>query len=228
MVLKLKKGVSEIIINFKEVYKRKIESHFKQGNMKETWSGLKKSQGCSKPKSPLPSNLELNDLNQFHVRFGTINLRKEIADKRMELNVGKMWMNGLIVSENKTRKEFLNVNANKAKVSDGLTSILKNHVHHNCVYHIYSHIFNLPLSTSFQRLENFKNNPCSQKGEEKKTQQQTTKRPVTLTHICHEMLWKNNSEIFKLTNIPPLDPLNCFSSETQCRRCSHCLIKPHI
>ena len=53
----------------------------------------------------------------------------------------------LVISENETRKEFLNVNANKAKGPDGLTGkILKTCASQLC--HIYSHIFNLSLSTS--------------------------------------------------------------------------------
>ena len=53
----------------------------------------------------------------------------------------------LEISENETRKEFLNVNANKAKGPDGLTGkILKTCASQLC--HIFSHIFNLSLSTS--------------------------------------------------------------------------------
>ena len=53
----------------------------------------------------------------------------------------------LVISENETRKEFLNVNANKAKGPDGLTGkFLKTCASQLC--HIYSHIFNLFLSTS--------------------------------------------------------------------------------
>ena len=48
-----------------------------------------------------------------------IGFRKEAADERMELNAGKMWMDFCIVSENETIKEFLNVNADKAKGRDG-------------------------------------------------------------------------------------------------------------
>ena len=51
---------------------------------------------------------------------------KEIADERMELNVSKNEDECLVISENETRKEFLNVNADKAKGPDGLTGkILK-------------------------------------------------------------------------------------------------------
>ena len=53
----------------------------------------------------------------------------------------------LLVSENGTRKEFLNVDANNAKDPDGLTGkTLKTCASQLC--HIYSHIFNLSLSTS--------------------------------------------------------------------------------
>ena len=53
----------------------------------------------------------------------------------------------LVISENETRKEFLNVNANKAKGPDGLTGkFLKTCASQLC--HIYSHIFNISLSTS--------------------------------------------------------------------------------
>ena len=129
------------------IYKKKIESHFKQGNMKETWTGIKKITGYSKPKSPLPSNLDLNELNQFYARFDTIDFSTEIADERMELNMSKNVDECLVISENETRKEFLNVIANKAKGPDGLTGkILKTCASQLC--HIYSHIFDLSLSTS--------------------------------------------------------------------------------
>ena len=53
----------------------------------------------------------------------------------------------LVISENETRKEFLNVNVNKAKGHDGLTGkILKTCASQLC--HIYFHIFNISLSTS--------------------------------------------------------------------------------
>ena len=129
------------------IYKKKIESHFKQGNMKEPWTGIKKITGYSKPKSPLPSNLDLNELNQFYARFDTIDFSTEIADERMELNMSKNVDECLVISENETRKEFLNVIANKAKGPDGLTGkILKTCASQLC--HIYSHIFDLSLSTS--------------------------------------------------------------------------------
>ena len=57
--------------------------------MKETWSGIKKITGYSKPNSPVQSNLNLFELNQFYVSFDTIDFSKEIADERMELNVSK-------------------------------------------------------------------------------------------------------------------------------------------
>ena len=50
--------------------------------MKETWSGIKKITGYSKPNSTLPSNLDLNKLNQFYARFDTIDFSTEIADER--------------------------------------------------------------------------------------------------------------------------------------------------
>ena len=68
----------------------KFESHFKQSNMKETWSGIKKIAGYSKPKSPFPSNPDLNEFNQFYARFDTIDFSMEIADERMERNVSKI------------------------------------------------------------------------------------------------------------------------------------------
>ena len=48
MALKLKqKELREEIIKCKDIYKKKIESHFKQGNMKETWSGIKENHSSS-------------------------------------------------------------------------------------------------------------------------------------------------------------------------------------
>ena len=59
------KGLRGEIAKCNETYKRKIESHFKQGSMKETWSGIKIIRGYSKPNSPVPSTSDLNELNQF-------------------------------------------------------------------------------------------------------------------------------------------------------------------
>ena len=58
--------------------------------MKETWSGIKKSSGYSKLKSPFPSNLDLNELDQFYAHFNTIDVSSEIADEIMWLNGSKM------------------------------------------------------------------------------------------------------------------------------------------
>ena len=148
MALKLKqKELRKEIIKCKEIYKKKIESHFKQGNTKATWSGIKKITGYSKPHFPIPSNLDLNELNQFYARFDTIDFSTFIADERIKLIVSKNVDGCLVISENGTRKEFLNVNANKAKGLDGLTGkILKTCASQLC--HIYSHTFNLSLSTS--------------------------------------------------------------------------------
>ena len=50
----------------------------------------------------------------------------------------------LVISENETRKEFFNVNANKTKDPDGLIgTFLKTYASQLC--HIFSHIFNLSL-----------------------------------------------------------------------------------
>ena len=66
MALKLKqKELWKEIIKLKEVYKKKIKSHFKQGNMKETWSGIKKITGYLKSNSHVQSNLNLFELNNF-------------------------------------------------------------------------------------------------------------------------------------------------------------------
>ena len=70
-----------------------------------------------------------------------IDFSTEIADEGMELKV-----RCLVISENETRKEFLNVNANKAKGPGGLTGKRKTCA--SQLWHIYSHIFNLSLSTS--------------------------------------------------------------------------------
>ena len=88
VALKLKqKELWKEIIECKEIYKKKIESHFKQGNMKETWSGIKKITRYSKLKSPLPSNLDLNELTNFmHVLIRLT----EISDERMGLSVSKI------------------------------------------------------------------------------------------------------------------------------------------
>ena len=75
MTIKLKqKELRKEIIKCREIYKKKIESHFRQGNIKETWSGIKKITGYLKPKSPFPPNIDLKELNQFHTRFDTIDL----------------------------------------------------------------------------------------------------------------------------------------------------------
>ena len=44
-----------------------------------------------------------------------IDFSTEIADERMELNVSKDVDECLVISENETRKEFLNMNANKGR-----------------------------------------------------------------------------------------------------------------
>ena len=108
MALKLKqKELRKEIIKCKEIHKKKIKSHFKQGNMKETWSGIKKITGYSKPSSPLPSKLDLNELHQCYARFDMIDFSKEIADERMELNVSKNVDECLVISKNETRKKIL-------------------------------------------------------------------------------------------------------------------------
>ena len=84
MALKLKqKELRKEINKSKEMYKKVIESHFKQGDMKETWSGIKKITGFSKPNSPLSSNSDSNVLNQFCASFNTTDFSKDMADERI-------------------------------------------------------------------------------------------------------------------------------------------------
>ena len=45
--------------------------------------------GYSKPNSPHLSNCDLDEINHIHARFDMIDFSKEIAVKRMELNVNK-------------------------------------------------------------------------------------------------------------------------------------------
>ena len=63
---------------------------------------MKKITGYSNPNSPLPSNLDLIELNQFYARFDTIDFSMEIAGERMDLNVSKNVDECLVISENKT------------------------------------------------------------------------------------------------------------------------------
>ena len=95
---------------------------------------MKITMGYSESNTPLPSNLDLNEFNQFmHVlirltlsRFlfvCLVSLRpcqqlgyiaegfiKEIAGERMELKVGKNKDGCLVISENESRQQFLNGN----------------------------------------------------------------------------------------------------------------------
>ena len=100
-------------------------------------------------------------MNQFDARFDTFDLNKEVAHERMELNLSENVDEWLVISENKTRKEFFNVNANKTKDPDGLTgTFLKTNASQPC-YIFY--IFHLSLYINFldaRQSENFKNNPC--------------------------------------------------------------------
>ena len=85
-----------------------------------------------------------------------IDFSTEIADERMELNVSKNVDEYLVISENETKKEFLNVNANKAKCPDGLTGKIKKKTCASQLCHIYSHIFiqpNLLIFPTFGKLK---------------------------------------------------------------------------
>ena len=149
MALKLKqKDLRKEIIKCNEIYKKKIESHFKQGNMKETWSAeSRKSRDIRSQSRLFHQAYDLDELNKFYATLDTIDFSTEVADEKMELNVSKNADECLVISENETRKEYLNVNANKAKGPDELTGkVLK--TCESQLSHIYSHISSLSLSTS--------------------------------------------------------------------------------
>ena len=93
----------------------------------------------------------------------------------------------LVTSENETRKEFLNVNANKAKGPDGLTGkILKTCASQLC--HIYSH-----MSTS--SIPNIsKTSKIITVPKKEKVTTINDLRPVVLTLIVMKCFQKNNFE----------------------------------
>ena len=67
----------------------------------------------------------------------------------------------LVICENETRKEFLNVNANKALVSHELTDEVFKNMCITTVSHLLSFIRPILINLLHsQHLENFKINPC--------------------------------------------------------------------
>ena len=84
-----------------------------------------------------------------------IDFSTEIADERMELNVSKNVDECLVISENETKKEFLNVNENKAKCPDGLTGkIKKKNICITTVSYLFSYIqSNLLIFPTFGKLQ---------------------------------------------------------------------------
>ena len=82
--------------------------------MKKVESNQNLASYC-KPNSLLPSNPDLNELNQSYAHFDTVDFSDEIIDEKATLNVNKNVDECLVISENETRQKFLNVNANKAK-----------------------------------------------------------------------------------------------------------------
>ena len=139
MALKLKqKELRKEIIKCQGIYKkRRLRATLSTVLWEKHGAESRKSR---KSNSLFPSNLDLNELNQFYARFDTFDLNNEIADERMELNLSENVDEWLVISENETRKEFFNVNANKTKVPDGLTGTFLKNICITTVSYFFSYI----------------------------------------------------------------------------------------
>ena len=141
-IKKKQKEVDASIATAKQEYKKKIESHFIQGNIRETWKGLNNITNKQEKKNISHDNAAslVNDLNTFYCRFHE-------EDPTLPQIVGKPKESQHIpiaVTEDAVRKELKALNSKKAQGPDNISpAVLKECA--NELAGIFCPIFNMSL-----------------------------------------------------------------------------------
>ena len=146
----IQKKLDKSICSSKQKYKRKIEDHFKENNMKDVWNGMRLmsgfNTGCSKSKQLPDNSVEYaNDLNNFYNRFDKHDFSVEHSGIRNSL-FNRPINNMLKITEAEVCREFSKKDPSKAAGPDGLSpKILK--LCSSQLAYVFACIFNTSFKT---------------------------------------------------------------------------------
>ena len=115
------RNIDKKIIEFKRIYKEKVEGLFKTNRVKDAWKGLKTLCGHKKKQSvPEPENINIhvNEMNAFFARFE----RHDYSDACNEV-MSEIQSNNeerIIIRQEDVQKSLQNILAGKATGPDGI------------------------------------------------------------------------------------------------------------
>ena len=104
----------------KAVYKGKIETGFKSGDIRDVWEGLKLAVNFNDKPSNVGSDINVDDLNVFYARFDGMDFSEEVTNLRNELTRSVNTDDIIEINEEQVRREFSKVNERKAVGPDGI------------------------------------------------------------------------------------------------------------
>ena len=146
----VQKELKWVIRRGKEEYKRMLESHFEENNMRRVWEGLNLIGRCKKGKNlkiePCTADYA-NDLNVFYARFDCHDFHQERSQRLPNIAKEGTGCRGgrTVVGEEEVRVALTKVHPKKAAGPDGVASrALK-----GCAEQLYSILcynFNLSLA----------------------------------------------------------------------------------
>lgn len=148
---RIQKELDSALYTGRNEYRKKIEEHFRDNNMKQVWNGMRLMSGFNlgsgTKSSKLPNVTEqyAEDLNGFYNRFDQHDFSIEHSDVKNLLSACPTEP-VLEVTEEDVRREFSKKNVSKSTGPDGLTPrILKQCA--NQLARIFMYIFNTSFKT---------------------------------------------------------------------------------
>ena len=134
----------------KDDYKKKIENHFKENNMKSVWDGMNTMSRRKKKREDdkVPMNIDYaNELNAFYARFDCIDFSCEREERMKVLNEQRKdecESERIILTENEVLRSLKKLKHTKSSGPDNIgTNLLKRCADQLC--EILCFIFNLSL-----------------------------------------------------------------------------------
>ncbi|GFS07778.1 hypothetical protein ElyMa_004740600 [Elysia marginata] len=138
------KELKKVINKCRANYKKKIETHFKSGDIKKTWDGLKLAVNYTQKKGSIPDQFDSNDLNDFYARFDTDNNTDRVEQLWDRLEDERMAEAMIEFDESEIKNVFVKINEKKAAGSDGMNGKLLK-VCADELSFIYTYLFNMSL-----------------------------------------------------------------------------------
>ena len=221
---KVKNELKCAIKSEKAIYRKKIENHFTDNNLKRVWEGMRQMSGYSNSSSkssqiPNCTVNYANDLNGFYNRFDKYDFSTERDDLR-ELLQNSDSEQVLVASEEEVRRLLSSVNSSKAAGPDNLKPRLLKTCSSQLSY-IFTIIFNLSLST--RSIPNLWKKSCIIPVPKKSVIScMNDLRPVALTAVPMKLLERFFLNNFKSIVAPFLDPMQ-FAYQTG-RSCEDALL----